>query len=60
MLTPLQLVRLAAAANSAVLCEQSTGLPAEITVAQWAIESAWGASAPGNICVGINAYPGRL
>ena len=58
MLTPSQLDRLAAAAQSACLCEQTTGLPAEITVAQWAIESGWGASAPGNNCFGIKAYPG--
>jgi flagellar protein FlgJ len=41
-----------------VLCEQSSGLPAEITLAQWALESAWGTSAPGNNCFGIKAYPG--
>jgi len=32
--------------------------PAEITVAQWALESGWGASAPGNNCFGIKAYHG--
>jgi flagellar protein FlgJ len=58
MLTPSQLERLSAAAQSACLCEQTTGLPAEITLAQWALESAWGASAPGNNCFGIKAYPG--
>jgi len=58
MLTPSQQQRLAAAAHSAVLCEQSAGLPAEITLAQWALESAWGASAPDNNCFGIKAYPG--
>jgi len=58
MLTPSQQQRLATAAHSAVLCEQSSGLPAEITLAQWALESAWGASAPGNNCFGIKAYPG--
>lgn len=58
MLTPSQLERLSAAAQSACLCEQTTELPAEITVAQWAIESGWGAAAPGNNCFGIKAYPG--
>jgi flagellar protein FlgJ len=58
MLTRPQLERLSAAAESACLCEQTTGLPAEITVAQWAIESGWGAAAPGNNCFGIKAYPG--
>lgn len=58
MLTPSQQQRLQAAANSAVLCEQATGLPAEITVAQWAIESGWGAASPANNCFGIKAYPG--
>ncbi|MDR3741068.1 MAG: glucosaminidase domain-containing protein [Terracidiphilus sp.] len=58
MLSPSQLERLSAAAKSACLCEQATGLPAEITVAQWAIESSWGAKSPGNNCFGIKAYPG--
>jgi flagellar protein FlgJ len=58
MLTPNQLLRLSAAAQAAVTCEHETGLPAEITVAQWALESGWGASAPGNNCFGIKAYPG--
>lgn len=39
-------------------CLASTPLPAEITLAQWALESAWGASAPGYNCFGIKAYPG--
>jgi flagellar protein FlgJ len=58
MLTSTQLQRLSAAAKAACLCEQATGLPAEITVAQWAIESGWGATSPGNNCFGIKAYPG--
>jgi flagellum-specific peptidoglycan hydrolase FlgJ len=58
MLTPLQTERLSAAAKSACLCEYATGLPAEITVAQWALESGWGAASPGNNCFGIKAYPG--
>jgi flagellar protein FlgJ len=58
MLTSQQLQRLSAAAKAACLCEKATGLPAEITVAQWALESGWGASAPGNNCFGIKAYDG--
>lgn len=58
MLTPSQLERLSAAAKAACACEASTRLPAEITVAQWALESGWVASAPGNNCFGIKAYPG--
>lgn len=58
MLTSQQLRRLSAAAMAACLCEKATGLPAEITVAQWALESGWGASAPGNNCFGIKAYHG--
>lgn len=50
--------RLSSAAKAACSCEASTGLPAEITVAQWALESGWGADAPGNNCFGIKAYPG--
>ena len=55
MLTSQQLPRLAAAALAACLCEKATGLPAEITVAQWALESGWGASAPANNCFGIKS-----
>jgi hypothetical protein len=58
MLTPSQQQRLAAAAHSAVLCERASGLPAGITLAQSALESARGASAPGNNCSGTKAYPG--
>jgi flagellar protein FlgJ len=58
MLTSQQLPRLAAAAKAACLCEKATGLPAEITVAQWALESGWGASAPANNCFGIKNFPG--
>jgi len=58
MLTPSQLQHLLSAAKAACACEVSTGLPAEITVAQWAIESGWGANSPGNNCFGIKAYRG--
>lgn len=53
-----KLERLNAAAQSAVACEESTGVPAELTLAQWVVESGWGAHAPGNNCFGIKAYPG--
>jgi len=58
MLTPAQLENLKAAAQDAVACEKLTELPAELTVAQWALESGWGAHQPGNNCFGIKAYPG--
>lgn len=34
------------------------GVPASISLAQWALESGWGAHAPGNNCFGIKALPG--
>ena len=46
------------AAQSAVECEETSGVPAELTVAQWAVESGWGAHQPGNNCFGIKAYAG--
>jgi flagellar protein FlgJ len=46
------------AVNAAVACEAHTGVPAELLVAQWALESGWGKHAPGNNCFGIKAYPG--
>jgi len=48
------------AARAAVECERETGCPAEVSVAQWALESAWGKRAPGNNCFGIkdtDRYP---
>jgi flagellum-specific peptidoglycan hydrolase FlgJ len=33
-------------------------VPASVSLAQWAIESAWGAHAPGNNPFGIKAMPG--
>ena len=50
--------RLNRAARSAVACERATGVPAELTIAQWAVESGWGAHQPGNNCFGIKAYSG--
>lgn len=50
-----QRANLSQAARAAVACEQSTGFPAEITVAQWALEAGWGNAMPGNNCFGIKA-----
>jgi flagellar protein FlgJ len=43
----------------AQICEQATGCPWELTVAQWALESGWGAACPGNNCFGIKCYIGQ-
>ena len=58
MLAPLQLLRLKQAAHDAVICEIGTRLPAELTVAQWALESGWGSHQPGDNCFGIKVYDG--
>jgi flagellar protein FlgJ len=58
MLSVIQLERLRIAAESAVACEGATQVPAELTVAQWALESGWGMHQPGNNCFGIKAYQG--
>jgi flagellum-specific peptidoglycan hydrolase FlgJ len=58
MLSPAQIVLLRQAALSAVEGELAAGIPAELTVAQWALESKWGSRQPGNNCFGIKAYPG--
>ncbi len=57
MLNPAQLEHLKIAAGEAVSCEKATSLPAELTVAQWAVESGWGTHQPGNNCFGIKKYP---
>jgi flagellum-specific peptidoglycan hydrolase FlgJ len=57
-LSSTQLTALAQAARNSVLCEHTTTVPAELTVAQWALESAWGTHQPGNNCFGIKAYDG--
>jgi flagellum-specific peptidoglycan hydrolase FlgJ len=46
-------------AQAAVESERRTGLPAEITAAQCALESGWLKSAPGNNCFGIKYSPVR-
>ena len=56
MLQPYQLDNLAKAASAAKQCEAATGLPAALTVAQWALESGWGLHSPGNNCFGIKEY----
>ncbi len=58
MLSPVQMEQLNQAANDAVACELATKVPAELTVAQWALESGWGTHQPGNNCFGIKSYDG--
>ena len=58
MLSAKQLLNTKQAAHDAVLSEQETKVPAELTIAQWALESGWGAHQPGNNCFGIKAYLG--
>jgi flagellum-specific peptidoglycan hydrolase FlgJ len=58
MLSPSQLQQLQVAAENAVSCETATKVPAELTVAQWVLESGWGSHQPGNNCFGIKAYDG--
>lgn len=52
-LTVKQAKALKEAASAAVRCETATGCPAELSVAQWAMESGWGEHSPGNNCFGI-------
>ena len=58
ILSPVQIAELERAADSALFCQKATQLPADLTIAQWALESGWGAHQPGNNCFGIKAYPG--
>jgi flagellar protein FlgJ len=58
-LTEKQQNALREAAAAAVRCEKSAGCPAELSVAQWAVESGWGIHAPGNNCFGIKFNPAR-
>ncbi len=53
MLTDQQNTFLSTAATAAVAAEKTTGLPAELTLAQAIYESGWGARMPGNNCFGI-------
>lgn len=58
MLTPTQISEVRSAAYASVMCESQTGIPAELTIAQWALESGWGSHQPGNNCFGIKYYEG--
>ncbi len=58
-LSQTQTTALIAAATAAVGCEKACGLPAELTIAQWADESGWGVHQPGNNCFGIKADTGQ-
>jgi flagellum-specific peptidoglycan hydrolase FlgJ len=51
--------KLADAAFAAVVAENATGIPADLTMAQWAIESGWGDHSPQNNCFGIKSYSGE-
>jgi flagellum-specific peptidoglycan hydrolase FlgJ len=46
------------ASRAAVTASKATGIPPELLVAQWAVESGWGKHAPGNNCFGIKQYKG--
>ena len=58
MLTTKQRAALDYASSAAWVSEKLTGVPSEITIAQWALESGWGENSPGNNPFGIKAYPG--
>lgn len=58
MLKLQQLNNLQAAAKHAMFCEIDSGVPCELTIAQWALESGWGEHQPGNNCFGIKEYQG--
>lgn len=46
-------------ADAARRAQARTGIPASSQIAQWAVESAWGAKSPGNNPFGIKARPGE-
>lgn len=46
-------------ADAARRAQARTGIPASSQIAQWAVESAWGAKCPGNNPFGIKARPGE-
>jgi flagellum-specific peptidoglycan hydrolase FlgJ len=62
-MTPLQTQNLNKIVSAAVLCETATGCPAEISIAQAALESGWLSTMSGaNNCFGIksnSSIPGR-
>ena len=43
---------------AAQAAEATWRVPASVSIAQWALESGWGAHAPGFNCFGIKALPG--
>jgi len=49
---PIEVVR------AAQLAQAHYQVPASVSIAQWAIESAWGSHSPGNNCFGIKAIDG--
>ena len=61
MLTPEEQANLDAAAPLAIATEASSKVPAALTLAQWALESEWGAKMPpgSNNPFGIKALPGQ-
>lgn len=58
MLSTQQETSLASASQAAIAAERTTGCPRELSVAQWALESSWGAKQPANNCFGIKVYAG--
>lgn len=56
-LNSIQLNNLHSAAKAAWESQQIAQFPGLLTLAQWALESAWGTSVPGNNPFGIKAYP---
>jgi flagellar protein FlgJ len=59
-LNSIQRDNLRQAAKMAYAVETISGLPGLLTLAQWALESAWGLSQPGNNPFGIKAYPNNF
>jgi flagellar protein FlgJ len=57
-LSPTQRTALYAAVDAARAAEVETECPAELTLPQFILESAWGAKAPGNNGFGIKRYDG--
>jgi flagellum-specific peptidoglycan hydrolase FlgJ len=49
---------LAEAVEAAVAMEMKYGVPAQLSAAQWALESGWGHYQPGCNCFGIKQYAG--
>jgi len=45
--------------GAAQAAQKARAIPASVSIAQWALESAWGAHAPGFNCFGVKALPGH-